>query len=48
MDVIYHEKSKQFHLCNEKISYIIGIMQNGEPGQLYFGKRVGLFLSYQS
>lgn len=40
MDVIYHEKSKQFHLCNEKISYIIGIMQNGEPGQLYFGKRV--------
>lgn len=40
MDIIYHEDLKQFHLCNDKISYIIGIMPNGEPGQLYFGKRV--------
>ncbi len=40
MDIIYNEGAKQFHLCNEKISYILGIMPNGEPGQLYFGKRV--------
>ncbi len=36
----YHEQSKTFHLYNDKISYIIKIMRNGQPGQLYFGKRV--------
>ena len=40
MDIICHEGSKQFHLFNDSISYIIGILPNGEPGQLYFGKRV--------
>ena len=40
MDIIYREEAGQFHLTNDSISYIIGIMPNGEPGQLYFGKRV--------
>ena len=40
MDIICHEGSKQFHLFNDSCSYIIGILPNGEPGQLYFGKRV--------
>ena len=40
MDIFFHEKTKLFHLCNDRISYIIGILPNGEPGQFYFGKRV--------
>ncbi|MBQ7583239.1 MAG: alpha-galactosidase [Lachnospiraceae bacterium] len=40
MDIIYNDSAKQFHLFNDRISYITGIMPNGEPGQLYFGKRV--------
>ncbi len=40
MDIIYHEGSKQFHLFNDRISYIIGIFPNGEPAQLYYGKRI--------
>lgn len=40
MDIVFHEKTKEFHLFNDDISYIIGIMPDGSPGQLYFGKRV--------
>ncbi|HAG69890.1 MAG TPA: alpha-galactosidase [Lachnospiraceae bacterium] len=40
MDIIFHEKTKQFHLCNDRISYIIGILPGGEPGNLYTGKRI--------
>lgn len=37
MNIIWHEKSKQFHLYNEHISYIMFVQPNGEMGQLYFG-----------
>lgn len=40
MSIIFHENSKQFHLSNKWISYVIGVLQNGEIGQLYFGKKV--------
>ena len=40
MPVIYHEESRNFHLFNEKISYIFTILKNGQLGQLYFGKRL--------
>ena len=40
MPVIYHEKSKEFHLYNEEISYVIQILDNGQPGQLYYGKKL--------
>lgn len=40
MAVIYHENSKEFHLFNNKISYIIHILPNGQPGQLYYGKKL--------
>ena len=40
MDIIFHEKTKQFHLFNDRISYIIGILPGGEPGNLYAGKRI--------
>lgn len=40
MSIIFHEKSKQFHLSNDCISYIIGVLPNGEIGQMYFGKKI--------
>lgn len=40
MPVIYHEKSKTFHLYNDSISYIFKILENGQCGQLYYGKRI--------
>lgn len=40
MNIIWHNQSKQFHLYNEKISYIIGVNPLGEIGGIYFGKRI--------
>lgn len=40
MDIIFHEKSKEFHLFNDKLSYIIKILKNGQLGHLYYGKRI--------
>ena len=38
MNIIWHSKSKQFHLYNGKISYIICVTPVGEMGNIYFGK----------
>lgn len=40
MSIIFHEKSGEFHLTNGKISYIMEIMENGQMGQLYYGKAI--------
>ncbi len=40
MAVIYSEQSKEFHLFNGQISYILQILPNGAMGNLYFGKRI--------
>ena len=40
MNIIVHEESKQFHLCNDYISYVMYVQPNGELGQLYFGKKI--------
>lgn len=40
MPIIYHEGSKEFHLYNKEVSYIIEVMGDGQLGNLYFGKRV--------
>lgn len=40
MPVIYHEASKEFHIYNKQISYIIEIMENGQLENLYYGKRL--------
>ena len=40
MPIVYHEKSKEFHLYNEEISYLFRILDNGQPGQLYYGKKL--------
>lgn len=40
MSIVYHEKTREFHLYNDKISYIFQIMRNGQLGQLYTGARL--------
>ncbi len=40
MGILVHEAAGVFHLCNEKISYIIKIMPNRQLGQLYYGSRI--------
>lgn len=40
MSIIFHPQSAEFHLYNDKISYIFTILKNGQLGQLYFGKRI--------
>lgn len=40
MNIIWHERTQQFHLYNDEISYIMYVQPNGEMGQLYFGSRI--------
>lgn len=40
MSIVYHEKTKTFHLYNSSMSYIMTVMKNGHLGQLYCGKRI--------
>lgn len=40
MQINFIEESKEFHLVNDEISYIICILANGHLGQLYYGKRL--------
>lgn len=40
MNIIFNEKTKEFHLYNDKISYIFNILDNQQLGQLYFGKKI--------
>ena len=37
MKIHVHEKTRTFHLQNDKISYIMTVLEGGYPGQLYFG-----------
>lgn len=40
MGIVYSEKAKEFHLYNDDISYLIQILDNGQLGNLYYGKRI--------
>ena len=40
MSIVFHEKTKTFHLQNERISYVMTVLPGGQLGQLYFGKRI--------
>ena len=40
MAVIFHENTMTWHLTNAEVSYIITIMANGQPENLYFGKKI--------
>ena len=39
-NIVFHDKTKTFHLYNEKISYIMCVLENGHMGQIYFGKKM--------
>lgn len=41
MPVCYSEKSREIHIFNDFISYIIQILDNGELCNLYYGKKIG-------
>ena len=40
MPIKFHQGSQEFHLFNDRISYIIKVLRNDQLGQLYFGRRV--------
>lgn len=40
MPIIFHSKSRVFHLYNHDISYIFKIIDNEQLGQLYYGKHL--------
>ena len=40
MPIKYYNKTNLFHLFNNEISYLFTVLENGQLGQLYFGKRV--------
>ena len=40
MAIVYSEKTREFHLFNDKISYLLQVMPNEEIGNLYFGKHI--------
>ena len=46
MPVLYREEAQTFHLYNDKISYIIRVMENGQIENLYYGKRISDELSF--
>ncbi len=40
MAIIYSEQTKEFHLYNHQISYIMKVLPDGKLGNLYYGKRI--------
>lgn len=40
MPVLYENDTKEFHLFNDKVSYIMQILDNGQIGNLYFGGKI--------
>ena len=40
MFINYHERTRTFHLQNDKISYIMCVLKTGTLAQLYFGKKI--------
>ena len=40
MEIIFNKESREFHLFNNNISYIIKLIRTEQPTQLYFGKKI--------
>lgn len=38
MAIRFHEKTKEFHIFNSEVSYLMRIMENGQLENLYYGK----------
>ena len=39
-NIVFHKETKTFHLYNDKISYIMCVLENRHMGQIYFGKKI--------
>lgn len=46
MGIIFKEETREFHLFNQHLSYVLCVLPNGHIGNLYFGKRVNPKESY--
>lgn len=46
MPIRFNQETKEFHLYNDDISYILSILPNGHVENLYYGKRVDETASY--
>lgn len=46
MGIIFNGTTKEFHLYNQNISYLMKVLRNGQIGQLYFGKRTAFREDY--
>ncbi|WMC91526.1 alpha-galactosidase [Kineothrix sp. MB12-C1] len=40
MAIIFSEQTREFHLFNHQISYIMKVLPNGQMGNLYYGKKI--------
>ena len=40
MGIIFNEQEKQYHIFNKSLSYVIGICEDGDIVQLYYGKPI--------
>lgn len=40
MSIVYHQRTRTFHLYNSHVSYLMTVLENGHLGQLYCGKRI--------
>lgn len=47
MSILYNPETREFHLRNAKISYVLCIYENGYAGQLYFGRTLSDKVSYR-
>ena len=39
MPILFNQKTKEFHLYNSEISYILNIMKNNQLGTIIFWKK---------
>lgn len=47
MGISYDEEQQEFYLYNKKICYIMKVMKNQQLGQLYFGKKITGYQSFE-
>ena len=40
MGINFNELTQEFHLTNNHVSYIFNVLENGQLGQLYYGKKI--------
>lgn len=40
MSILFSEKTRTFHLCNDTVSYIMTVLPGGQMAQLYFGRKI--------